>query len=149
MASRDEQLQTLFESSSEVTKVLEERSEDIVDLMGNSDLVFKELQKRKQAVHDLLVNARSLAVELEGVAKDNEEEIGPAMEEVDQLLDLLVDKRDQLKATLHQLGPVRGDPQQHHRHRPLVRRHGDQPHDPPGRAPARRARVRPGFRETE
>jgi phospholipid/cholesterol/gamma-HCH transport system substrate-binding protein len=27
------------------------------------------------------------------------------MQEVDQLLDLLVDKRDQLKATLHQLGP--------------------------------------------
>ncbi len=105
VASRDEQLQTLFESSSDVTKVLEDRSEDIVDLMGNSDLVFQELQKRKQAVHDLLVNARSLATELEGVANDNAEQIRPAMEEVDQLLDLLVDRRDQLKATLHQLGP--------------------------------------------
>ena len=65
VASRDSELQTLFESSSAVTDVLEERSQDIVDLMGNSDLVFQELQKRKRAVHALLVNARSLAVELE------------------------------------------------------------------------------------
>ena len=106
VASRDEQIQTLFESSSEVTKVLEARSEDIVDLMGNSDLVFQELQKRKRAVHTTCWSTPDRSpIELEGVAKDNEEQIGPALQEVDELLDLLVDKRDQLKATLHQLGP--------------------------------------------
>lgn len=105
VASRDEQIQSLFDSSSEVTKVLEERSADIVDLMKNGDLVFQELQKRKRAVHTLLVNARSLAIELKGVATDNQDEIGPALKEVDDLLGVLVERKDQLKATLHQLGP--------------------------------------------
>jgi phospholipid/cholesterol/gamma-HCH transport system substrate-binding protein len=105
VSQRDEQIQTLFESSQEVTKVLQRRSEDIVDLMRHSDLVFKELRSRKQAVHRLLVNARLLAIELRGVAEDNEEQIGPAIDEVDELLGVLVDKRDELKATLHQLGP--------------------------------------------
>jgi phospholipid/cholesterol/gamma-HCH transport system substrate-binding protein len=88
-----------------VTEVLAERSDDIVDLMKNGDLVFQELQKRKRAVHTLLVNARSLAIELEGVAKDNQDQIGPAMAEVDDLLGVLVAKKKQLQATLHQLGP--------------------------------------------
>ena len=105
VASRDEQIKTLLDSSAEVTEVLAERSGDLVNLMRNGDLVFQELQKRKRAVHTLLVNARSLANELEGVAKDNEKQIAPAMREVDDLLSLLVDRKDQLKATLHQLGP--------------------------------------------
>ncbi len=105
VSQRDSEIQTLFESSQEVTEVLEQRSEDIVKLMGRSDLVFKELQSRKEAVHRLLVNARTLAIELRGVAKDNEAQIGPALKEVDELLTVLVDKRDELKATLHHLGP--------------------------------------------
>lgn len=105
VASRDEQIQALVESSAEVTEVLDARSEDIVDLMGNSDLVFKELQKRKRAVHDLLVNARSLAQELKGLATDNADQIAPAMREVDDLLTVLVERRDQLQATLARLGP--------------------------------------------
>jgi len=105
VSSRDEQIQTLLDSSAQVTQVLQERSGDIVNLMRNGDLVFQELQKRKRAVHTLLVNARSLAVELRGVAADNQEQIGPAMQEVDDLLDVLVERKDQLQATLRQLGP--------------------------------------------
>ncbi|TYL49610.1 MCE family protein [Nocardioides sp. BGMRC 2183] len=105
VASRDEQLQTLLDSSAEVSKVLSARSEDIVGLMKNSDLVFQELQKRRRAVHDLLVNARTMARELNGVATDNAEQIGPALEEVDTLTTMLVDKKKQLKATLKALGP--------------------------------------------
>ncbi|WP_141013490.1 MCE family protein [Nocardioides sambongensis] len=105
VSTRDEQLQTLLDSSAEVSKVLSARSEDIVGLMKNSDLVFQELTKRRRAVHDLLVNARTMAQELNGVATDNAEQIGPALEQVDTLTTMLVDKKKQLKATLNALGP--------------------------------------------
>ncbi len=105
VASRDEEIQTLFESSRNVSKVLADRSDDIVDLMEHSDLVFKELRARKQAIHRLLVNARVLAVELRGVAEDNQQAIGPALAEVDDLLDLLISKEKELKATLAAAGP--------------------------------------------
>ena len=105
VASRDEQIRSLLESSRSVSKVLGDRSEDIVDLMQHSDLVFKELRRRKAAIHQLLVNARVLAVQLRGVASDNEQKIGPALAQVDDLLDLLNSKEEQLKATLHAVGP--------------------------------------------
>lgn len=105
VASRDAEIQTLFESSKEVSKVLAARSDDIVSLMKSSDLVFQELTKRKDAVHDLLVNARTLAKELQGLAKDNEKQIGPALKEVDGLLSFLVSKEKKLKETLAALGP--------------------------------------------
>ncbi len=105
VASRDAEIQTLFESSQQVSKVLADRSGDIVSLMKNSDLVFRELTKRKKAVHDLLVNARSLAVELRGLVKDNEKQIGPALAEVDGLVSFLVSKKKKLKETLSALGP--------------------------------------------
>jgi phospholipid/cholesterol/gamma-HCH transport system substrate-binding protein len=103
VASRDEDIQQLLQSSRQVTSVLDARKKDIVDLMHHSDLVFQELQKRKQAVHDLLINARQLADELRGVAKDNEKQIGPALDQVDGLLSMLVDRKDQ--QVLHQIGP--------------------------------------------
>ena len=73
--------------------------------MENGDLVFEEVHRRKEAVHRLLVNARILATELRGVAEDNQAQIGPALAEVDDLLDLLISKEKELKATLDALGP--------------------------------------------
>lgn len=105
VASRDAEVQTLFDSTNEVSKVLADRSGDIVELMKNSDLVFKELTKRRDAVHDLLVNARTLGRELRGLVKDNEEQIGPALKEVDGLLTFLVSKEKKIKETLEALGP--------------------------------------------
>lgn len=105
VASRDEQIQALLASSKSVSTLLAQRSTDIVKLMKSGDLVFQEVQRRKDAIHRLLVNARSLAVELRGVATDNQKQIGPALRELDQLLALLNGKEKELKATLNALGP--------------------------------------------
>jgi phospholipid/cholesterol/gamma-HCH transport system substrate-binding protein len=105
VASRDAQIQALLKSSHSVSALLADRSNDIVRLMDRSDLVFKEVQRRKAAIHRLLVNARILADELRGLARDNQAEIGPALQEVDDLLDMLIRKERQLKATLDAVGP--------------------------------------------
>jgi phospholipid/cholesterol/gamma-HCH transport system substrate-binding protein len=105
VASRDDQIQALLESSRGVSKVLAERSDDLVDLMKHSDLVFEEVKRRKEAIHLLLVNARELATQLRGVAEDNRAQLAPALQEVDDLLSLLVSKEKELKATLNALGP--------------------------------------------
>ncbi len=105
VASRDGQIKALLESSKSVTTLLADRGEDIVELMRSSDLVFQEVESRKEAIHRLLVNARSLAVELRGVATDNQAQIGPALKEIDDLTSLLISKEKELKATLAALGP--------------------------------------------
>ena len=105
VASRDAQIQDLLRSSRDVSKLLADRSKDIVDLMQHSSLVFQEVEKRKEAIHRLLVNARELAVQLKGVATDNQDQIAPALRQVDDLLSLLNSKDKELKATLNALGP--------------------------------------------
>jgi phospholipid/cholesterol/gamma-HCH transport system substrate-binding protein len=105
VASRDAQIQHLLNSSRDVSALLADRSADIVDLMQHSSLVFKEVERRKQAIHRLLVNARTLAVQLRGVATDNQDQMQPALREVDDLLDLLISKDKELKDTLAALGP--------------------------------------------
>jgi phospholipid/cholesterol/gamma-HCH transport system substrate-binding protein len=105
VASRDAEIRRLLASSRDVSALLSDRSEDLVALMESGDLVFQEVTQRKQAVHELLVNARILAQELRAVARENQDQIGPALREVDDLLDLLVSKEKELKATLDALGP--------------------------------------------
>jgi phospholipid/cholesterol/gamma-HCH transport system substrate-binding protein len=105
VASRDAEIQHLLQSSRDVSSLLADRSTDLVDLMKNSSLVFEEVRHRKQAIHRLLVNARILATQLRGVATDNQAQLKPALQEVDDLLDLLISKDKELKATLAAVGP--------------------------------------------
>jgi phospholipid/cholesterol/gamma-HCH transport system substrate-binding protein len=105
IASRDEELQTLLTSTAGVSKLLRQRSDDLVRIMEKGDLVFKELRARKEAVHRLLVNARSLAQALRGVAQDNQDEIGPALAELEDVLGFLNRKDKELRATLNAYGP--------------------------------------------
>ena len=105
ISSRDDEIRGLLSSSREVSTLLADRSTDLVQLMDSSDLVFAEVQKRKDAIHRLLVNARRLANELRGVATDNQQQIGPALKEIDDLTSLLIRKEKELKATLGAFGP--------------------------------------------
>lgn len=105
IAGRDKELQTLLEGSVSVSQILDDRKKDVVNLMKQADLVFKELRSRKAAVHRLLVNARILGTELRGVVDDNQDQIAPALEEVDNLLNFLNSKEKELKATLSAYGP--------------------------------------------
>ena len=105
IASRDAELQRLLERSESVTGLLARRSDDLVVLMREGDKVFREVQRREEAIHSLLVNTRTLATQLEGVARDNEKQLGPALRELRQVLGMLQDKKKQLRATAAALGP--------------------------------------------
>jgi phospholipid/cholesterol/gamma-HCH transport system substrate-binding protein len=105
IASRDAELIQLLDSSAVVTEVLQARSDDIVELMEHAGLVFQELSNRQEAVRQLLRNSRSLARELRGLVKDNEDQIGPALAEVEELTGFLVEKKQDLKDVLSTLGP--------------------------------------------
>lgn len=105
IASRDAQLGRLLTGSNAVSKVLADRRVDLVKLMRNSDLVFQELQLRRRAIHRLLVNARALAIQLEGVAKDNQAQLKPALDQLRTVTTMLKSERANLQATAHVMGP--------------------------------------------
>ena len=144
VASRDEQIQTLLRELAEVTKVLERaqrrhRRPDAATATWSS----RSCRSASRPCTPCSSTPGRWPIELEGVAKDNEEQIGPALAEVDELLGVLVDKRGPAQGDAAPARPLRRDPQQHHRHRPLVRRHGDQPRDLRSScAPGARVRLR-------
>lgn len=105
IASRDEELRELLGSARTVATLLADRRKDLVGLMKDADVVFVELRLRRETIHQLLVNARDLAVQLRGVATDNQDQIGPALDEVNELLGTLNKKDKQLKALMSKVGP--------------------------------------------
>ncbi len=105
IASRDTDISTLMARAQRVTKLLNDRKGDLVDLMKKGSLVFQELLARRQAIHDLLVNARTLGVQLRGVATDNQQQIGPALAELDKAVSFLNKRKQQLSDTIKYYGP--------------------------------------------
>jgi phospholipid/cholesterol/gamma-HCH transport system substrate-binding protein len=105
ISSRDVQLQTLLRRASSVSRLLASRKGDITTLIRQGDLLFKEIQRRHEAIHTLLVNTSQLAKELSGLVKDNQAEIGPALQNIHQVLGVLHKKNKQLKQSLAALGP--------------------------------------------
>ncbi|MFL6089972.1 MAG: MCE family protein [Aeromicrobium sp.] len=105
IADNDQDLEGLLTHASSVAKTIDERKLDLIGLMQNSDKVFRELIQRRNDIHRLLVAARSLADQLAGLAKDNEQQIGPALRELETAVDFL-NQRDQLiQDTVKYYGP--------------------------------------------
>jgi phospholipid/cholesterol/gamma-HCH transport system substrate-binding protein len=105
VASRDAELQTLLHRSDDVSKLLSNRAQDLTVLMRQASLVFQELEARKTAIHSLLVNARHMSIQLEGIAHDNQKQLGPALGSVHAVLSMLQSKEKQLDAMIRNLGP--------------------------------------------
>lgn len=105
IASRDQEIAQLLQSSAEVTSLLDERKGDLVSIMRNSNLVFAEIRRRKEAIHALLVDVRQLARDLEGTVADNREQLKPTLDLIDDVLGHLEEREDKLKETLHNYGP--------------------------------------------
>ena len=105
IATRNESIQQLLDHADNVTKLLAERRGDLVTLMKQGDLVFKELIARRDAIHSLLVNANRLAVNLRGLATDNQAQIKDALKQLDTALTFLRGRKTQLDAALKNLGP--------------------------------------------
>jgi phospholipid/cholesterol/gamma-HCH transport system substrate-binding protein len=105
IATRDEEIAELLEHSKNVTTLLDERKGDLVKLMDDADLVFQELERRKKAIHTLLVSTNQLAVQLEGLVKDNREQLRPTLDSLRSILVFLNAREDQLETMLRNYGP--------------------------------------------
>jgi virulence factor Mce family protein len=103
IASRDEALRGLLESANGVTGLLAERSGEITKLVADGDLLLSELSARRDAIRALLVHTTAVVDELDGLAADNRDQLGPALAELDGVLDLLIRNEDSLTASIEGL----------------------------------------------
>ena len=105
IASRDEQLQQLLGRARSVTRLLAERKGDLVAVIKDGNQILAELRARREAIHTLLLNTGRLARELGGLVDDNQKQIGPMLEDLERVTDILVRRKDQLQRAVHAFGP--------------------------------------------
>lgn len=94
--ARNETLGELLRAASSVTGVLSERSQQVNSLILNANDLLAVLVARRQAVVDLLANTSAVSRQLTGLVKDNEAELAPTLERLNEVNDVLVRNRDNL-----------------------------------------------------
>ncbi|MEB8341191.1 MCE family protein [Streptomyces endophyticus] len=105
VASRDKELRTLLGHANGVTGVLAEHTDDFTTLIKDGDRLFKEITERREAIHTLLKTSAALGLELSGLVKDNEKELGPTLANLNGVVRMLERNQSSLDRGIKALAP--------------------------------------------
>lgn len=105
IAARNDQINTLLKNLERVSGVLGDRDEDIIALMEESDVLFRALVARRDAVHNLLVSTSRLSKELTLLVKQSRADLKPALEHLDNVVQVLNKNEDNLDNSLRLMEP--------------------------------------------
>jgi phospholipid/cholesterol/gamma-HCH transport system substrate-binding protein len=94
--SRNETLGELLKSASDVTGILSERSQQVNSLILNANDLLAVLVDRRQAIVDLLAHTSAVSKQLIGLVADNEKELAPTLDRLNDVNEVLVRNRDNL-----------------------------------------------------
>jgi phospholipid/cholesterol/gamma-HCH transport system substrate-binding protein len=105
LASRDEELRTLFAGTNEITTTIADRTGQFDSLIKNGNVLLTELNSRKDAIGRLFTGTRNLAEQLQGLVADNQATLGPALDQLDRVATVLQRNQDKLSESLRLAGP--------------------------------------------
>ncbi|GFG51186.1 mammalian cell entry protein [Mycolicibacterium agri] len=98
--SRNESLAQLFKTAGDVTGILSERTEKVNALILNSNDLLAVLNERRQAITSLLSATSAVSKELTALVADNEAELAPTLERLNDVSAMLEKNRDNLAKML-------------------------------------------------
>ncbi|HIV59516.1 MAG TPA: MCE family protein [Candidatus Stackebrandtia faecavium] len=105
ISKRDEELGELLEHAKTVTDVMAERDDEFAKLVQDGNVLLTEVKDRKDAIHQLLTSTIALSKELQGLVADQNDQLAPALNKLDKVVQLLKDNQENLEATLTNMGP--------------------------------------------
>lgn len=105
VASRDQELKRLFAATGETSKVLADRNEQFNKLITDAGPLLEELNNRQQAISQLLSGTQRVSTELTGLVRDNEATIGPTLQQLNGVIDILQRNNDNLTRALELYEP--------------------------------------------
>ncbi|SFP51795.1 phospholipid/cholesterol/gamma-HCH transport system substrate-binding protein [Amycolatopsis arida] len=105
LASRDDELATLLANTREVSGTLARRTGQFEDLLRDGGTLLSELDRRRESIRQLLVGTRSLATELRDLVAENNTQLGPALDKLERVTEVLQRNQDELTAGLERVGP--------------------------------------------
>ena len=98
--NRNESLAELLKAAGEVTGVFSERSRQVNTLILNANDLVAVLNERRYAITSLLSSISAVSQQLTGVVADNEQELAPALERLNNVTRMLERNRDNLSKML-------------------------------------------------
>ena len=105
IASRDTALRTLLSQANSVTTVLADRNQQLTQLITDGGALLDELNTRRDAIHSLLINTTALANQLEGLVADNQKTLGPMLDNLHTVLQVIQNNQDDLDRSLQLFAP--------------------------------------------
>ncbi|GAB2640225.1 MCE family protein [Nocardioides ginkgobilobae] len=105
VAAKNDQINSLLQNLERVSTVLDDRDEDIIELMRDADVLFQALVARRDAVNRLLVSTTQLSRELTALVQDTEADLRPALESLEEVLDVLNKNEDNIDDSLRLMAP--------------------------------------------
>lgn len=105
IATRDQELRRLFDATVHTSAVLADRNAEFTRLISSAGLLLNELNNRRQAIATLLTGTQRLSRELTGLVRDNEAQIGPALEQLRAVVQILQDQNTNLDRAIKLYAP--------------------------------------------
>ena len=105
ISSRDEQLKELLSGTKKISQTLADRDDQFRQLIGDGALLLHEVQQRRQAIGSLLTGSKALAEQLQGLVTDNEAQLGPTLQQLDDVTAVLARNQANLDKGLALIGP--------------------------------------------
>jgi phospholipid/cholesterol/gamma-HCH transport system substrate-binding protein len=105
ISSRDEQLAQLLDNTRQISQTLAERDAEVVKLLQDGNLLLEEISRRRDAISTLLTGTQTLATELKGLVDDNNAQMGPVLQSLDQLTGMLQRNQDALGRGIKNMAP--------------------------------------------
>lgn len=102
---RDAALTELLAHAEGVTGVLAQRSSQITRLVEDGSKLLAEVQQRRAVIDQIFLNVSTLSKQLTGLVRDNSDELPPALDRLNDVLELLRRNQGNLAAAIQGLGP--------------------------------------------
>ena len=101
--TRDAQLRSLLADANKVTAVLGKRSDQVASLVVNTNALLSEILSQRDSVDALMNNLAAVAAQISGLVEDNRTQLTPALENVNGVLGILDNRKQELQRTLYLL----------------------------------------------
>jgi phospholipid/cholesterol/gamma-HCH transport system substrate-binding protein len=105
VASREAQVASVLAGTRTVTGTLASEDARFQALLGDGNLLLSELEQRQAAINSMLVTTQALATQLSGLVTDNQAQLGPALQALNQVTSVLQRSQANLNRAMALAGP--------------------------------------------